>query len=55
MPVWRENRQSQDINITARYGDTPVIDSFQYFNGFPGKKTVAQSQLPRHSPHRSDG
>jgi hypothetical protein len=41
-PAWREKRQSQDINITARYGETPVIDSFQYFNGLPGKKSVAQ-------------
>jgi hypothetical protein len=41
-PVWREKRQSRDINITARYGDTPVIDSFQYFNGLPGQETVAQ-------------
>jgi hypothetical protein len=41
-PVWRERRQSQDINITARYGETPVIDSFQYFNGLPGKETVAR-------------
>ena len=41
-PVWREKRQSNDINITARYGDTPVIDSFQYFNGLPGKETVAR-------------
>jgi hypothetical protein len=41
-PVWREKRQSEDINITARYGDTPVIDSFQYFNGLPGKETVAR-------------
>jgi Putative abortive phage resistance protein AbiGi, antitoxin len=41
-PVWREKRQSHDINITARYGETPVIDSFQYFNGLPGKETVAQ-------------
>jgi hypothetical protein len=41
-PVWREKRQSQDINITARYGQTPVIDSFQYFDGLPGKETVAQ-------------
>jgi hypothetical protein len=41
-PVWREKRQSQDINITAEYGDAPVIDSFQYFNGLPGKETVAR-------------
>jgi hypothetical protein len=41
-PLWREKRQSQDINITARYGATPVIDSFQYFNGLPGEETVAQ-------------
>jgi hypothetical protein len=40
--VWREKRQSQDINITARYGDAPVIDSFRYFNGLPGGKTVTQ-------------
>lgn len=32
----------QDINITARYGQTPVIDSFQYFDGLPSKETVAQ-------------
>jgi hypothetical protein len=41
-PIWREKRQSQDINITARYGKTPVVDSFQFFNGLPGKETVAQ-------------
>ena len=41
-PVWREKRKSQDINITARYGDTPVIDSFQYFNGLLGKDTVGR-------------
>ena len=41
-PVWREKRQPHDINITARYGETPVIDSFQYFNGLPGRATVAQ-------------
>ena len=41
-PVWRDKRQSQDINITARYGETPVIHSFQYFNGLPGKETVAR-------------
>ena len=40
--AWREGRQSEDINITARYATTPVIDSFQYFNGLPGKETVAQ-------------
>lgn len=26
----------------ARYGGAPVVDSFQYFNGLPGKETVAQ-------------
>jgi hypothetical protein len=41
-PIWRASRQSQDINITARYAATPVIDSFRYFNGLPGKETVAQ-------------
>jgi Putative abortive phage resistance protein AbiGi, antitoxin len=41
-PIWRESRQSKDINITARYGAAPVIDSFQYFNGLSGKDTVAQ-------------
>ena len=41
-PVWRQKRQSHDINITARYGETPVIDSFRYFDGLPGKETVAQ-------------
>jgi hypothetical protein len=41
-PIWREKRQSQDINIAARYGETPVVDSFQFFNGLPGKETVAQ-------------
>ncbi len=41
-PVWREKRRSHDINITAWYGETPIIDSFQYFNGLPGKETVAQ-------------
>jgi hypothetical protein len=35
-------RQSKDINITARYGTAPVVDSFQYFKGLPGKETVAQ-------------
>ena len=41
-PVWREERQSKDINITSIYGAAPVIDSFQYFNGLPGEETVAQ-------------
>jgi hypothetical protein len=41
-PLWREKRQSQDINITARYGETPVIDSFRYFNGLRGKETVSK-------------
>jgi len=41
-PAWREGRQSKDINITARYGTVPIIDSFQYFNGLPNKETVAQ-------------
>jgi hypothetical protein len=41
-PVWREKRQSEDINITARYGDAPVIDSFRYFNGLPEGKTVTE-------------
>jgi hypothetical protein len=41
-PVWRQKRQSQDINISARYGETPIIDSFRYFNGLPGKETVAE-------------
>jgi hypothetical protein len=41
-PVWREKRQSQDINITARHGGSPVIDSFRYFNGLTGKETVAR-------------
>jgi hypothetical protein len=26
----------------ARYGVAPVVDSFQYFNGLPGKATVAE-------------
>jgi hypothetical protein len=41
-PAWREKRQSDDINITARFGSAPVIDSFQYFNGLSGKGNVAQ-------------
>jgi hypothetical protein len=41
-PLWKEKRQSQDINIIARYSDAPVIDSFRYFNGLPGKETVAK-------------
>jgi hypothetical protein len=41
-PVWKAARQSTDINITARYGSTPVIDSFLYFNGLPSHGTVAQ-------------
>ena len=32
-----------DVNITARFGAAPVIDSFQIFNGIPGADTVAQS------------
>jgi hypothetical protein len=40
-PAWQKGRESQDINVTARYGTTAVIDSFQYFNGLPGKATVA--------------
>lgn len=41
-PAWRAPRQSQDINITARYGAGPVVDSFQYFNGIPGQGTVTE-------------
>ncbi len=41
-PIWREIRRSEDINITSRFGSAPVIDSFRYFNGIPGKATVAQ-------------
>lgn len=41
-PGWRENRRSEDINITSRFGSAPVIDSFRYFNGIPEKATVAQ-------------
>jgi hypothetical protein len=42
-PIWRESRRSEDINIIARFGTAPVIDSFRYFNGISGKATVAQN------------
>jgi len=41
-PAWRKPRKSADINITARYGSAPLIDSLLFFNGLPGKSTVAQ-------------
>ena len=41
-PPWREKRQSEDTNVTARYGAAPVVDSFEYFNGLSGKENVAQ-------------
>jgi len=41
-PVWKAGGQSTDINITARYGSKPVIDSFQFFDGLPSHGTVAQ-------------
>jgi hypothetical protein len=41
-PEWKHPRQSEDINITAKYGSTPVVESFRYFNGLPGKDTVAK-------------
>ena len=41
-PTWQAPRQSQDVNITARYGTSPIIDSFQYFNGIEGQGSVAQ-------------
>jgi hypothetical protein len=41
-PIWKAARQSTDINIIARYGSTPVIDSFVYFNGLPSYGPVAQ-------------
>jgi hypothetical protein len=30
------------VNITARYSAAPVIDSFRYFKGLPGKPGVAE-------------
>jgi hypothetical protein len=39
---WGARRESQDVNITARYGAAPVIDSFRYFNGLSGKPSVAE-------------
>lgn len=42
-PEWTQKRTSSDANIAARFPDTPVVDSFEYFNGIPGLQTVAQS------------
>ena len=33
---------SCDVNIAARYSAAPVIDSFRYFKGVPGKPGVAE-------------
>jgi hypothetical protein len=41
-PRWEARRESQDVNITARYSAAPVIESFLYFNGLPGQPSVAQ-------------
>jgi hypothetical protein len=41
-PTWGACRESLDVNITARYSAAPVIDSFRYFKGLPGKPGVAE-------------
>lgn len=41
-PAWSEQRQSDDVNIRARFPKAPVIDSFRIFNGLPGGPTVAK-------------
>ena len=41
-PKWQARRESQDVNITARYCAAPVIDSFRYFHGLSGKPSVAE-------------
>lgn len=43
-PAWSKPRQSVDLNISARYpNSSPVVDSFQYFNGLPRGRSVAES------------
>jgi len=41
-PEWLLQCQSQDINITSRYLNEPLINSFRIFNGLPGQKKVAE-------------
>ncbi len=42
-PEWGEPMEANDPRVTHQLTGKPLIDSFHFFNGLPGQKTVSQA------------